>query len=170
MYAKPSFKKGNRPDLIFIAMHYILFLGVIPYFIGFLQAILLYSIVSMGMGFWFGFSFLPNHLGMKILKGNENLSFFDKQVLTSRDIKGNLLLDFLTGGLNYQIEHHLFPAMSRRYLKEAKTIIKRFCEERGIPYKDDSFSNAWAGVFRHFNDVSRHTKDLLVVKAVNDMI
>lgn len=170
VYAKPSFKKGNRSDLIFIAMHYILFLGIVPYFIGFLQALLLYFIVSMGMGFWFGFSFLPNHLGMPTFKGNENYSFFEKQILTSRDIKGNLLLDFLTGGLNYQIEHHLFPTMSRKYLKKAKIIIKNFCKEKGIPYKDDSFSNAWVEVFRYINDVGKHAGDLFVVKAVNDMI
>lgn len=171
VYSKPAFKNKNYLDLIFLAMHYVLFFGVMIYFIGFWQALLLYVIVSMLMGFFFGFAFLPNHLGMPILKGNENFSYLERQVLTSRDIKGNSILNFITGRLNYQIEHHIFPTISRKHMQKTKMIIKDFCQEKGIPYKDDSLLTAWREVFHYISNVSKQVdSDLFVVKAVNDMI
>ena len=171
IYARPAFKNKSYLDLVFLAMHYTLFFGLITYFIGIWQAILLYCIISMLMGLFFGFSFLPNHLGMPILIGDSNISYLKKQILTSRDVKGNFFLRFITGSLNYQIEHHLFPTMSRKHLTKAKIIIKNFCYERGIPYKDDSLYAAWKEVFAYINRVSKKAGyEFYAIKAVNDMI
>ena len=171
IYAKPAFLNRNYLDLAFLAVHYALFFGAMTHFIGFWQAILLYSMVSMLMGFFFGFSFLPNHLGMPILKDDTNFSYLEKQIITSRDIRGNFLLNFMTGGLNYQIEHHIFPSMPRRNLRRAKEVIKEFCHEKGIPYKDDSFLTAWKEVFLYISSVSKQAgSGFFVVRAINDMI
>lgn len=171
IYAKPVLKDRSYVDLVFLSLHYLFFFGLVTYFIGILQAILLYCIISMMMGFFFGFSFLPNHLGMPILNGSEDLSYLKKQVLTSRDVKGNFLLNFISGGLNYQIEHHLFPTLSRKHLPKAKIIIKEFCSEKSIPYKDDSLYTAWKEVFGYLARIGRQANPkFYVIKAVNDMI
>ena len=60
-----------------------------------------------------GCSFAPNHKGMPTIAPEEELDFLRRQVLTSRNVRGGLLTDFALGGLNYQIEHHLFPSMPR---------------------------------------------------------
>ena len=60
-----------------------------------------------------GCSFAPNHKGMPVLSAGHTLDFLRKQVLTSRNIRGGWFVDILLGGLNYQIEHHLFPSMPR---------------------------------------------------------
>ena len=64
-------------------------------------------------GLYMGSVFAPNHKGMPTLVGETELDFLRKQVLTSRNVKGGWFTNFALGGLNYQIEHHLFPAMPR---------------------------------------------------------
>ena len=67
-------------------------------------------------GVYMGATFAPNHKGMPILDHDSKVDFLRRQVLTSRNIKGNWVMDTFMGGLNYQIEHHLFPNMPRPHL------------------------------------------------------
>ena len=46
-----------------------------------------------------------------------------RQVLTSRNVRGGRVVDFALGGLNYQIEHHLFPSMPRPELAHAQRVV-----------------------------------------------
>jgi fatty acid desaturase len=48
-------------------------------------------------------------------------------------------VDWLWGGLNYQIEHHLFPTMPRPNLGKASHMVRRFCEEHDLPYLSDGY-------------------------------
>ena|SRR6266487_1800679 len=77
----------------------------------------------------------PNHNGMPVWTRNVKLSFLERQVLSSRDLTSHPVWDYLFGGLNYQIEHHLFPTIPRVNLKRAQTIIKPFCETYGLAYE-----------------------------------
>ena len=76
----------------------------------------------------------PNHNGMPIWARGDKLSFLERQVLSSRDLTSNPLWDFLYGGLNYQIEHHLFPTLPRVNLKRAQAIIQPFCEAHDLSF------------------------------------
>jgi hypothetical protein len=58
---------------------------------------------------YLGCAFAPNHKGMPILSHDDDSDFPRRQVLTARNVRGGWLVDFPRGGLNYQIEHHLFP-------------------------------------------------------------
>ena len=81
--------------------------------------------------FYLGCSFAPNHKGMPILAADDKTDFLRRQVLTSRNVRGGWLTDFALGGLNYQIEHHLFPSMPRPSLRRSQPLIAAFCAERG---------------------------------------
>ena len=68
-----------------------------------------FVIVQQGLfGLYLGCSFAPNHKGMPILDAADQSDFLRRQALTSRNVRGGWLTDFALGGLNYQIEHHLF--------------------------------------------------------------
>ena len=54
------------------------------------------------------------------------------QVLTARDVRGHPITDWMYSGLNYQIEHRLFPTMPRPHLHRARTIITAFCAARAL--------------------------------------
>lgn len=162
-------KKLFSLDFLIFLLHLAFFFLIGPYFIGYLQAFLLYLIMSMVIGFYFGFVFITNHIGMTVLSGNEEMSYLEKQVVTSRDIKGSGFLDFMSGGLNYQIEHHLFPHLSRKHLPKIKPLVKEFCIKKGISYSDATLKDAWKEVFAYINEMGRHAKNLNVFKAVIDM-
>ena len=93
--------------------------------------------VQLGLfGFYMGMSFAPNHKGMPLVPHGVKLDFLQRQVLMSRNIRGTRLLDFVMGGLNYQIEHHLFPSMPRPHLRRAAPAIRAYCEEHGVTYTE----------------------------------
>lgn len=163
-------RKYTVVDITFIIIHILLFFIVIPYFIGFLKAIVLYLLISMQTGVYFGFAFIPNHVGMAILTGNEKMSFIEKQVLTSRNIKSGWFLNFISGGLNYQIEHHLFPRISRKHLPKAKAVVKEFCIRKNLSYKDSSLAEAWKEVFAYLDDIGKSARRFPIFKAADDMV
>ena len=93
-----------------------------------------FLVVQQGLfGIYMGSSFAPNHKGMPVVGEDEKVDFLRRQVLTSRNIRGSMLTDLALGGLNYQIEHHLFPSMPRPSLRHAQAPVQAFCAQRGIP-------------------------------------
>ncbi|MET0235054.1 MAG: acyl-CoA desaturase [Kibdelosporangium sp.] len=113
----------------------------------------LFILVHQGLlGVYLGCSFAPNHKGMPILTRDEELDHLRKQVLTSRNIRGGRWVDGLLGGLNYQIEHHLFPHMPRVNLRRAQPVVENFCARHDISYSQ-------AGLFASYGQVLRHLHD-----------
>jgi len=66
-----------------------------------------------------------------------------------------VLTDLALGGLNYQIEHHLFPSMPRPNLRHAQAPVRAFCAQRGIPYSQTSLLASYAQVLRHLHTTGR---------------
>ena len=64
------------------------------------------------------------------------------------------MTDFWFGGLNYQLEHHLFPSLARNQLKAAQATVRAFCQARAIPYHETSVWQAYRGILRHLHRVS----------------
>lgn len=109
-------------------------------------------------GFYMGMSFAPNHKGMPIISANSKLDFVRKQVLTSRNIRGRGTTT-LMGGLNYQIEHHLFPNMPRPHLRLAAVLVREHCKETKIPYIETSLPASYARIVSYLNRVGLHARD-----------
>ncbi len=108
-------------------------------------------------GFSMGSSFAPNHKGMVLIGAHERVDHLRRQVLTSRNISGPLLIRVGMGGLNYQIEHHLFPSMPSVNLRRARPIVRAYCSELGVPYTETSLLRSWAIVVQYLNRVGlRH--------------
>ena len=110
-------------------------------------------------GFYMGCSFAPNHKGMEILPKDLKVDFFQRQVLTSRNISGSPFKDLLFGGLNYQIEHHLFPAMPRVALREVAPMVKKFCAEKGVRYSETTMVQSFKIVVEYLNRVGLGERD-----------
>jgi fatty acid desaturase len=133
------------------------------HFVGYVTALLLvlsplqaavFVLVQQGLfGLYLGCSFAPNHKGMPTLTDAEELDFLRTQVLTSRNVRGGRLVDFLLGGLNYQIEHHLFPNMPRPNLRHAQPLVRAFCQEHGLPYSEATMLGSYAEALRHLHSV-----------------
>jgi fatty acid desaturase len=104
-------------------------------------------------GLYLGCSFAPNHKGMPIFGRDHKSDFLRRQVLTARNIRGGRVTDFALGGLNYQIEHHLFPSMPRPHLRRAQALVRAFCTRNDIAYCEMSLASSYAQVLRHLHAV-----------------
>jgi fatty acid desaturase len=100
---------------------------------------------------------------MPVLAASDKTDFLRRQVLTSRNVHGGWLTDFALGGLNYQIEHHLFPSMPRPNLRRAQGLVAAFCADRGVPYTRTSLLGSYGQALRHLDDVGRLTRPAAVV-------
>ncbi|KND02407.1 uncharacterized protein SPPG_02874 [Spizellomyces punctatus DAOM BR117] len=104
----------------------------------------------LGMGYallWMGLSqavcgvllaavFSVNHNGMPIYTPSEttSLNFYALSILTARNVSPTLFTNWFTGGLNHQIEHHMFPMVPRHHLPQLVPYVKDLCKKHGIEY------------------------------------
>lgn len=110
-------------------------------------------------GVLLGGSFAPNHKGMPIVPASMKVDFLRRQVLMSRNVRGGRLTDFMMGGLNYQIEHHLFPSMPRANLKLAQPLVRAHCAAHGVAYTEKSLVSSYGLVVRYLNRVGLAERD-----------
>ena len=116
--------------------------------------------VQLGIfGVYMGAVFAPNHKGMPIVPRDAKIDFLRRQVLMSRNIRGGRITDIGMGGLNYQIEHHLFPSMPRPNLRRAQPIVREFCANHRVHYTETSLARSYAIVIRYLNTVGLAARD-----------
>jgi len=116
---------------------------------------IVFVLVHQGVwGLLMGLVFAPNHKGMPIVPAGTELDHLHKQVLTARNVRGGRLTDWVFGGLNHQIEHHLFPRMPRPSLRAARALVAPFCVEHGLPYTETGLRSSYAQILRHLHDTS----------------
>ncbi|MEU2348530.1 acyl-CoA desaturase [Modestobacter sp. NPDC049651] len=116
--------------------------------------------VQLGVfGLLLGGSFAPNHKGMPLVPAEARVDFLRRQVLMSRNIDGGPLTDAAMGGLNYQIEHHLFPSMPRPNLRHAQPLVREHCRQEGVLYTQTSLIGSYGIVVRYLNAVGLSARD-----------
>lgn len=104
-------------------------------------------------GILLGGAFAPNHKGMPIVPATADVDFLRRQVLMSRNIRGGPVVDFFMGGLNRQVEHHLFPSMPRPNLKRVQPLVREYCSQLGVTYTEVGFFTSYRIVVQYLNDV-----------------
>jgi fatty acid desaturase len=105
-------------------------------------------------GLHLGMAFAPNHKGMEMPDPDgDRWGHLQRQVLTSRNVRGAFLTDWFLGGLNYQIEHHLFPSMPRPHLRLAQPLVKAHCASIGMPYAETGLVESYRQALRHMHEV-----------------
>jgi fatty acid desaturase len=145
--------RANTVEGLLLVAHLAGYLAALVWVLSPLQAVA-FVVVQQGLfGLYLGCSFAPNHKGMATLTEADQLDFVRRQVLTSRNVAGSRLVDWLLGGLNYQIEHHLFPNMPRPNLRRAQPLIRTFCQQHGLPYTEASLVGSYAEAVRHLHTV-----------------
>jgi fatty acid desaturase len=110
-------------------------------------------------GLYMGSSFAPNHVGMPIVPRDAKLDFLNKQVRTSRNVSGGWWATCVMGGLNYQIEHHLFPSTPRPHLARTRQLVREHCRTHDVPYTETSLLQAWGIVVNYLNRVGLAARD-----------
>jgi len=154
-------KKTRHPliEVLLLIAHFTLYFGLLLFWLGLDRMLLFVAVHQALFGIYMGSSFAPNHKGMPILTDEDPKDFLRCQVLTARNIRGNRFLDFWYGGLNYQIEHHLFPSMPRNRLREAQPIVKEFCHAHSVSYYEAGFLQSYREILKYLHGVSAVSRE-----------
>jgi fatty acid desaturase len=148
--ARPSLRR-RRTEAALLLLHFAAYLGIVLLVLSPARAVVFIA-VHMGLfGVYLGCTFAPNHKGMPILTDDERPDFLRRQVLTSRNVRGGPFVDVLLGGLNYQIEHHLFPNMPTPNLRRAAPIVRDYCAQIGVPYTDAGLLDSYRQALRYLH-------------------
>ena len=146
--------RGKGLEAALLGLHAAVYGGMALYALGPLGGLAFVLVHQALFGVYYGMVFAPNHKGMLVLDPDNPLDFVRTQVLTTRNVRPGRVVDFLYGGLNYQIEHHLFTMMPRNRLGRARPIVKEFCRQRGIPYHETGVLRSYAEILGHLHRVT----------------
>jgi acyl-lipid Delta6-acetylenase / acyl-lipid (9-3)-desaturase len=144
--------RRGKGELALLALHYAWHFGLafaflpIPIAIGYA---VLSQVVSGGL---LAIVFVQSHNGMEVFSSPKD--FVSSQVASTRDIKSSLWNDWFTGGLNYQIEHHLFPTIPRHNLHKLRAPLRALCEKHGLAFEETSMADGTARVLRRLVEVA----------------
>ena len=151
--------KDRWKELALLAVRHTLFIAPIFIFLPVGLAFAFFGVSVAVFGIYMGASFAPNHKGMPVIEPGAKLDFFSKQVRTSRNVSGGWWATWLMGGLNYQIEHHLFPNMPRPHLSRARVIVREHCATLGVPYVETTLFQSYGIVIQYLNRVGLAARD-----------
>jgi fatty acid desaturase len=152
--ARAGALKAPVLEIGLIALHAAGYLTAIFLVMSPVQAVVFVLVNQAVFGLYLGSVFAPNHKGMAVHRDDVVVDWLHRQVLTSRNVRSTRFTDFMYGGLNYQIEHHLFPAMPRVNLRRARPIVRQYCREHDISYHEVSVWQSYGEVARHLAKVS----------------
>lgn len=110
-------------------------------------------------GLLLGGAFAPNHVGMPVVARGTRIDFLRRQVLMSRNIRGGVVVRFFMGGLQNQVEHHLFPSMPRPNLEHAREIVRDYCRQHKVAYTETTLWQAYGTILRYLNQVGLRHRD-----------
>jgi fatty acid desaturase len=111
----------------------------------------IYLVGQWTTNLYLGLVFAPNHKGMPIWAHGTKLTFLERQVLSSCNVRPGWVTDYVYSGLNYQIEHHLFPSMPRINFSRVQPIVREFCVKHALPYEELTVLGAYRQAVGEFN-------------------
>jgi delta11-fatty-acid desaturase len=137
--------------ILYMYLFFILPFQIWTPFYAFKHAITPYFLLSV----IFGINSSVNHTHKDSIKG-ENKNWYIHQVTTANNFGSHYPHYYLSIGLNYQIEHHLFPAINHCHLRDIQPIVKSLCEKHGIPYHHTGgYKEALIGVYEHLREMGK---------------
>lgn len=140
---------GLHFETALIACNY-LFLATLPWKVA-LGSVLL-------GGFIVAVVVTTSHTGEDIITPDTRgrYSFAEQQIMTTRDAAiSNPLVLYVFGGMNYQLEHHLFPKVPRYRYYELRPLVRELAEKHGLEYREDSWTDILVRNYRTMRRVAK---------------
>ena len=145
-------KNGYAIEVALIALHYICYLGFVIAHQGIVGGAGFFLLNQLFASIFLSIVFVQSHNAMDT--ANNSFDWFRTQVLTTRNITSDFVHDWFTGGLNMQIEHHLFPTMPRHNLRQTRKYVRELCERHGVVYEECGMTEGSAKILAHLGKVS----------------
>lgn len=144
-------------EKLFIGLHYLFLLWVMSHMtIG--QGIAYFITAQCSCGLMLALVFGLGHNGMSVYPAEERPDFWKLQVTTTRNVTSTYFSDWFCGGLQYQVDHHLFPSLPRHNLGKVHKLVEAFCVEQDVKYHE---ATMWVGTLEILEHLSTISKDFL---------
>ena len=123
-------------EFALMLLHWPLIWGTLLYQVGAIHTLIIATTLVFVLSPWLSFGFITNHLGCETFNEQEakDFSWMELQMRGSRSLTGGKIIHWFYGGLNTQIEHHLFPKAPRFNLLKVQQMTKEFAQKYDIPY------------------------------------
>lgn len=142
----------GRVELGLIGLHYLGCFGLAFIMLPPLVALWYIALAQIFSGAFLAIVFVQSHSGMEVYSAPQD--FVTAQVISSRDLQANVWNIWFTGGLNFQIEHHLFPTLPRHNLGRVCSEVRTLCKKHGLNYDTRSMAQSTKIVIRCLRDVA----------------
>ncbi|XP_051002067.1 fatty acid desaturase 3 [Acomys russatus] len=134
-------------DLLWAGSFYFRFFLSYSPFYGATGTLLLFVAVRVLESHWFVWITQMNHIPKEI--GHEkHRDWASSQLAATCNVEPSLFIDWFSGHLNFQIEHHLFPTMPRHNYRRVAPLVKAFCAKHGLHYEVKPFLTALVDIIR----------------------
>ena len=135
-------------EFALMLLHWPMIWGTLYYQLGGVDTLIIALVMNFVLSPWLAFGFITNHLGCETFSEEQGkkLSWMELQMRGSRSLKGGFLVHWFYGGLNTQIEHHLFPKAPRFHLLKVQKMTKAFAKKYNIPYFETTPLHAYVQI------------------------
>jgi len=137
-----------------LVLHYTALLYILS-FMPLVNAVAYFFLAQCACGLMLALVFGLGHNGMAVYPADQRPDFWKLQVTTTRNVTSNWFTDFFCGGLQYQVEHHLFPMLPRHNLKKVHILVESFCKEQGVTYHEAGMVDGNMEVLTHLANVTK---------------
>jgi len=141
------------PDRILLILHALFWLILPIAFIGALDTAINYGLITLLGGPYIGTVLVLNHAGMSAVRTQRHLPVMERIIRSTRNLGRSRWSDFIFGGVNNHIEHHLFPQIPVMRLRLARVVTSEFFLHHGISNSETNFPHALVEAVNHFRSV-----------------
>jgi linoleoyl-CoA desaturase len=139
-------KAAHWIDATALVLHYALWVGVPLLFFPPLAVAAFYILRTIVLGYAMYAILAPGHFPAEAQRtseeGRQAVDFYTAQTAGTVSFRTGWLGRFLCSGLEYQVEHHLFPNISHIYYPQVSVAVQAFCAEQGLSYNSYSWGVA----------------------------
>jgi len=136
-----SYLKSRRAEFITLGIHWGCLFALVFMYVPW-KAWLLYILLSEFIGgAGIALVVFMNHYACEkyVKEDGKNNDFIRNQLETTKNITPGIITDWICGGLNYQIEHHLMPTIPRHNLSKVRPMVMEYCKQNNVPYLTQDF-------------------------------
>ncbi|KAJ3413499.1 hypothetical protein HDV05_007882 [Chytridiales sp. JEL 0842] len=153
-------------ELTLLSTHWLALLGLLVAFCTPLNAIIFFASAQLFGGLLLAVVFSVNHNGMPVLTkaATKALNFYELQIITGRNVNPGLFNNWFSGGLNYQIEHHVFPMIPRHQFHRVQPLVEELCRKHKVSYHKTSLWGGLVEVVGRLASVSRAAEKVVQQK------
>ncbi len=141
-------------DVTSQVIHYVSWLVVPTIVFGPLPTLAVYLTMWSGVGLLLALIFAPAHMGLPIMA--EQRHDWVHQLETTRNLELPRFVSFFFIGLDYQVEHHLFPKIPHKHLPRAAAITAAWCAKNGLVHLSEPYMHALKDASGFIGDAWQH--------------